>query len=80
MGVSKIVCNTVLGLVNNNIKTTFKGHQHMIKAVASRLKKVYVGTPFEATVRAGETNQAPELSHFSTSRDNIWCVKVPDRC
>ena len=25
----------------------------------------------------GETAQAPELSHISTDRDKIWCVKAP---
>ena len=42
------------------------------------LKSYIVGTPFEAPIRSGETDQAPELCFFSTDPDKIWCVHWVD--
>ena len=41
------------------------------------LKRFISETTFARPLSPGETAQAPELSHISTYRDKIWCVKAP---
>ena len=39
-------------------------------------KRFISETPFARPLSPGEMDQAPELSHISTYRDKIWCVKA----
>ena len=38
-------------------------------------KRFISETPFARPISPGEMVQTPELSHISTDRDKIWCVK-----
>ena len=40
-------------------------------------KRFISETPFARPLSPGEMVQTPELSHISTDRDKIWCVKAP---
>ena len=40
-------------------------------------KRFISETPFARPLSPGETARCPELSHISTDRDKIWCVKAP---
>merc|ERR1712218_159827 len=39
-------------------------------------KRFIFETPFARPILLGEMVQTPELSHISTDRDKIWCVKT----
>ena len=39
-------------------------------------KRFISETPFARPLSPGEMVQTPELSHISTDRDKIWCVKA----
>ena len=54
------------------LKISFLGQKLWPPAI----KRFIFETPFARPISPGEMVQTPELSHISTDRDKIWCVKA----